>query len=64
MDGQRNGRWSLKDPPQLHGKRDGIGHPSTHIVEFEDTLEAMGVQVRNLDTAGRDIFTMIGNIVN
>ena len=22
-----NGRWSLKDLPQFHGKRDGLEHP-------------------------------------
>ena len=30
-------------------KRDGLEHPSTHLMEFEDTLEAMGLQVRNFD---------------
>ena len=43
-----NGRWSLKDLPQFHGKRDGIEHPSTHLMEFEDALESMGMQVRDL----------------
>lgn len=31
---------------------------------FEDTLEAMGVQVRNFDAEGRDIGTIIRNILN
>ena len=50
-----NGRWSLKDLPQFHGKRDGLEHPSTHLMEFEDTLEAMGIQVRNFDANDDDI---------
>ena len=46
MNGQRNNsKWSLKDLSQFHGKRDGIEHPSTHLMEFGDTLEAMGIQV-------------------
>ena len=56
MNGQRgNGRWSLKDLPQFHGKRDGIEHPSTHLTEFEDALEAMGIQVRNFNEEDIDI---------
>ena len=59
-----NGRWSLKDLPQFHGKRDGLEHPSTHLMEFEDTLEAMGIQVRNFDANGDDIGDKIENLVN
>ena len=53
--GRANGRWSLKDLPQFHGKRDGLEHPSTHLMEFEDTLEAMGIQVRNFDANDDDV---------
>ena len=59
-----NGRWSLKDLPQFHGKRDGLEHPSTHLMEFEDTLEAMGIQVRNFDANDDDIGIKIENLVN
>ena len=62
-----NGRWSLKDLPQFHGKRDGLEHPSTHLMEFEDTLEAMGIQVRNFDANDDDIgdkSSLIENLVN
>ena len=59
-----NGRWSLKDLPQFHGKRDGLEHPSTHLMEFEDTLEAMGIQVRNFDANDEDIGNKIANLVN
>ena len=59
-----NGRWSLKDLPQFHGKRDGLEHPSTHLMEFEDTLEAMGIQVRNFDANDDDIGDKIENLVN
>ena len=59
-----NGRWSLKDLPQFHGKRDGLEHPSTHLMEFEDTLEAMGIQVRNFDANEDDIGDKIENLVN
>ena len=33
-------------------------------MEFEDALEAMGVQVRNFDTNDDDIGDKIGNLVN
>ena len=59
-----NGRWSLKDLPQFYGKRDGLEHPSTHLMEFEDTLEAMGIQVRNLEANDDDIGDKIGHLVN
>ena len=59
-----NGRWSLKDLPQFHGKRDGLEHPSTHLMEFEDTLEAMGIQVRNFDANDDDIGDKVENLVN
>ena len=59
-----NGRWSLKDLPQFHGKRDGLEHPSTHLMEFEDTLEAMGIQVTNFDENDDDIGNEIENLVN
>ena len=59
-----NGRWSLKDLPQFHGKRDGLEDPSTHLMEFEDTLGAMGIQVRNFDANGDDIGDKIENLVN
>ena len=29
-----NGRWSLKDLPQFHGKRGGLEHPSTYLMEI------------------------------
>ena len=58
-----NGRWSLKDLPQFHGKRDGLEHPSTHLMEFEDTLEAMGIQVSNFDANDYDIGDKIENLV-
>ena len=59
-----NGRWSLKDLPQFHGKRDGLEHPSTHLIEFEDASEAMGIQVRNFDANDDDIGGKIENLVN
>ena len=59
-----NGRWSLKDLPQFHGKRDGLEYPSTHLMELEDTLEAMGIQVRNFDVNDDDIGDKIENLVN
>ena len=54
-----NGRWSLKDLPQFHGKRDGIEHPSTHLMEFEDALEAMGIQVRDFNPEANDVGNLI-----
>ena len=62
--GRGNGRWSLKDLPQFRGKRDGIEHPSTHLMEFEDALEAMGIQVRGYEENDDNIGATIGNIVN
>ena len=59
-----NDSWFLKDLPQFHGKRDGNEHPSTHLMEFEDTLEAMGVQFRNFDANDDDIGNKIETLVN
>ena len=59
-----NGRWSLKDLPQFHGKRNEIEHPSTHLMEFEDTLEAMGIQVRDFNGEDDDIGNKTESLVN
>ena len=54
-----NGRWSLKDLPQFHGKRDSIEHPSTHLMEFEDALEALVKQVRDFNPKANDVGNLI-----
>ena len=59
-----NGRWPLKDLPQFHGKRYGIEHPSTHLMEFEDALEAMGIQVRDFNSEANDVGNLIESVVN
>ena len=59
-----NGRWSLKDLPQFHGKRDGIEHPSTHLMEFEYALEALGIQVEDFNAEANDVRNLIESVVN
>ena len=59
-----NGKWSLKDLPQFHGKRDGIEHPGTHLMEFEDALKAMGIQVRDFNPEANDVENVIESVVN
>ena len=59
-----NGRWSLKDLPQFHGKRDGIEHPSTHLMEFEDALEVMDIQVRDFNAEQDSVRNLIESVVN
>ena len=62
--GRANGRWSLKDLPKFHGERDGIEHPSTHLMEFEDALGAMDIQVRDFDANDDNIGDKIENLDN
>ena len=38
--------WSLKNLPNFYGKKDGTEDASTHFVEFDGFLKAVGIQIQ------------------